>query len=540
MTGGAARPEAGTQGGLTVFDVLITGGQVIDGSGNVSFLAAVGISGDTVSVLRGNVSNVEAERVINATNRVVCPGFIDFHAHSGLVILDQPRHEPKVHQGVTTEVIGVDGNSYAPFRNQDDLERFIKLNSGLDGDPPLSGRWSTVEQYLALFDTKVAVNICYLLGNSPLRIAAVGWDERPANAAEQADMRALLREAMEEGAWGLSTGLDYPPGSYADTAELVGLSTEAARLGGIYHTHVRYRLGDRFLDPFREAIEIGRRSGIPAHITHFYQRLSSTGSATDMLSLVEAARDEGLDVTFDSYPYVYSSTRLLIMFPDWVHDGGPDQLCDALRSPDARARLRSEVEPRGGSWQDIWLTYFKQPHNHVYEGRSVAEVAAMRDQHPVDALCDLLVEEDLQTSYTALSGDASSLPKFIAHPLSMVGSDAVLVGEFPSPRTYGCFPLILGKFARDEGELSLPQAIRKMTSFPAQRLGLSNRGLLRDGFKADVVVFDPLRVGAPATRAQPKQLPVGIDYVIVNGTVVVDAGQHTGALPGRALRRGHL
>jgi N-acyl-D-amino-acid deacylase len=303
---------------------------------------------------------------------------------------------------------------------------------------------------------------------------------------------------------------------------------------------VRYRLGDRFLDPFREAIEIGRRSGIPAHITHFYQRLSSTGSATDMLSLVEAARDEGLDVTFDSYPYVYSSTRLLIMFPDWVHDGGPERLCDALRSSDARARLRSEVEPRGGSWQDIWLTYFKQPHNHVYEGRSVAEVAAMRDQHPVDALCDLLVEEDLQTSYTALSGDASSLPKFIAHPLSMVGSDAVLVGEFPSPRTYGCFPLILGKFARDEGELSLPQAIRKMTSFPAQRLGLSNRGLLRDGFKADVVVFDPLRVGAPATRAQPKQLPVGIDYVIVNGTAVVDAGQHTGALPGRALRRGQL
>jgi N-acyl-D-amino-acid deacylase len=226
------------------------------------------------------------------------------------------------------------------------------------------------------------------------------------------------------------------------------------------------------------------------------------------------------------------------MFPDWAHDGGPESLKAALRAPEARERLRSDVAPRGGSWQDIWLTYFKQPHNHGYEGRSVAEIAAMRDQHPVDALCDLLLEEDLQTSYTALSGDAMSLARFVAHPLSMVGSDAVLLGEFPSPRTYGCFPVILSKFVRDERELTLPQAIRKMTSFPAQRLGLSGRGLLREGCKADVVIFDPLRIGAPATRAQPKLLAVGIDYVLVNGALVVDAGRHTGVLAGRALRRG--
>jgi N-acyl-D-amino-acid deacylase len=184
------------------------------------------------------------------------------------------------------------------------------------------------------------------------------------------------------------------------------------------------------------------------------------------------------------------------------------------------------------------LTYFKQSHNHRYEGRSVAEIAAMRDQHPVDALCDLLVDEDLQTSYVSLSGDGSTLPSFLAHPQSMVGSDAVLLGEFPSPRTYGCFPVILGKFARDERVLTLPQAIRKMTSFPAQRLGLSNRGLLRDGFKADIVVFDPVTVGAPATRGQPKQFATGIDYVFVNGTPVIDQAHHTGALPGRAIRRG--
>src|SRR5919201_6753293 len=218
-----------------MLDVLITDGQIIDGSGNVGFRGAVGIEADTVHILRGDISAVHARRRIDASGRIVCPGFIDFHAHSGLVILAEPRHEPKIHQGVTTEVIGVDGNSYAPFRSDEDLNRFIELNSGLDGNPPLAHRWSTVEQYLRLFDQRVAVNICYLVGNSPFRIAAVGWHERPATSAEQADMRALLREAMEEGAWGLSTGLDYPPGSYADTAELVALSTEAARLGGIYH-----------------------------------------------------------------------------------------------------------------------------------------------------------------------------------------------------------------------------------------------------------------------------------------------------------------
>ena len=521
-----------------MFDVLIFGGQIIDGSGNVGFPGSVGISGERVTILRGDVSTVDAGRRIDASGRVVCPGFIDFHAHSGLMILAEPHHTPKVHQGVTTEVIGVDGNSYAPFREEADRRRFIELNSGLDGNPPLPSGWSSVEQYLALFDRRVAVNICYLVGNSPLRIAAVGWDERPATRDELADMRALLREAMEEGAWGLSTGLDYPPGSYADTAELVHLSEEAARLGGIYHSHVRYRLGDRFLDPFREALDIGRRSGIGCHITHFYQRLYTPGSATDMLGLVERARDEGVDVTFDSYPYVYSSTRLLIMFPDWVHNGGPDRVRAALSSPQDRERLRSEVRPRGQSWGDIWLTYFKQPANHLYEGRTVEEVALMRGQHPVDA-CATCCWKKTCRPRTPRS-PATRRPCRSSWRIRCRWSAATRCcwATFPSPRTYGCFPIILGKFARDEGVLSLPAAIRKMTSFPAQRLGLSARGLLRDGCVADVVVFDPRTVSAPATRADPKQLAVGIEHVFVNGTPVIDSGVHTAALPGRALRRG--
>jgi len=521
-----------------MLDLLIRDGMIIDGTGNPGFYGAVGVEGEQVRILRGDLSGVEAARVIDAKGQIVCPGFIDMHAHSGLVLLAEPHHEPKVRQGVTTELIGVDGNSYAPFKSRQDFLRFVELNSGLDGNPPLPGQWSTVDQYLSMFTDHVAVNVAYILGNSPVRICAMGWDDRPASAAELADMRAILREGMEEGAFGLSTGLDYPPGSYADTAELVQLSREAERLGGIYHTHVRYSLGDRFLDPFKEALEIGRRSGIPIHITHFYQRTTSAGGAERMLGLVEDGRDEGLDVTFDSYPYQYSSTRLLIIIPQWAHDGGPERLKDVLRSSEARDRIRQEMGPRAASWQDMWLTYFKRPENHRFEGRSIAEVAEMTGKDVVDALCDLLLSEDLQTSYVSAGANMATLPKFVSHPLSMVGSDAVLLGDYPSPRTYGTFPIILAEYTREERFMDLPNAIRKMTSFPAQRLGLPDRGLLRDGFKADIVVFDAKRVKAPATRTQPKQFPIGIEYVVVNGKVVVDKGRHTGVMAGRALRRG--
>jgi N-acyl-D-amino-acid deacylase len=248
----------------------------------------------------------------------------------------------------------------------------------------------------------------------------------------------------------MSTGLDYPPGSYADTAELTELSREAARLGGIYHTHVRYSLGDRFLDPFREALDIGRGSDIPVHITHFYHRTTSPGSAGRMLGLVEDARDAGLDVTFDSYPYNLSSTRLTILLPQWTHDGGYARLMEVLRDQKLRTRLRSEMGPRASSWGDMWLTNFRKPANHRFEGRSILQVADLLDKDPIDVVCDLLVEEDLETCYVSAGGNLATLPKFVSHPLSMVGSDAVLIGDYPSPRTYGCFPVILAEFVREE------------------------------------------------------------------------------------------
>ena len=496
------------------------------------------VEGGTVSVLRGDVSGVDAERVMDATGRVACPGFMDLHAHSALMVLANPLHEPKVFQGITTELIGIDGNSYAPMPSHKDLTDAIRLNSGLEGAPPLKQRWLSVGEYLDCFDGKVSCNIAYVMGNSAVRVTAMGWDDRPATGNEVGRMRDIVRLGMEEGAFGISTGLNYPPVSYADTAELVELSTDPNRLGGTYHTHVRYPLGDQFLDPYREALNIGRRSGIPIHIRHLFQRLPIVGSAQDMMGLVDGARAEGLDVTFDTFPSAYGGTQLIAIFPEWAHSGGPDALVDIIRSPEGRKELAKSLAPRAATWHDVWLTYFKQPHNRRWEGRSVADFLEVSGKSDIDALRDLLIEEDLQTSYAANQNNLVTMPAFLRHPLCMVGTDGLLLGDHPAPRTYAGFPYILGSLVREEGILSLTDAIRKMTSAPAQRLGLRDRGTLGNGASADIVVFDPATVGSPATIHEPRQFPTGIDYVIVNGRIAVDHGEHSGTLAGRALRRG--
>ncbi len=523
-----------------MLDLLIRNGLIIDGTGSPGYYGAVGVQGDTLHILRGDVSQVEAGRVIDARDHVVSPGFIDMHSHGGMTILKEPRHEPKVRQGITTELIGIDGNSVAPFKTQEDLHRFIELDSGLNDVPPMPAQWSSVAEYLSIYDNKVAVNIAYILGNSPVRIWSVGWNDRPATGSELEDMKSVVREAMEEGACGLSTGLDYPPGAYADTNELIELSKVAAEMGGFYHTHTRASLGRQgLLAPWEEALEIGRGSDIPVHLTHYRQRAPGVGSHLDFIGLVENARDEGMDVTFDCYPYVYGSTRSIISIPNWAKDGGPERLKEALRSPADRARIKEEMLANPsvlGSIGDGWLTNFQKPHNVQYEGHTVAEIARMRGQDELDTFFDLLVDDGLGVCTVAVATNPQTLPDFVAHPCGMVGSDAILLGEYPSPRTYGCFPVILAEFVRSEKQLKLPEAIRKMTSFPAQRLGLRNRGLLRDGMKADIVVFNPETVKAPATRERPKQFAQGIPYVIVNGRPVIDNGEHTGATPGMALR----
>ena len=519
-------------------EILISGGTIVDGSGEPGRPGSLAVEDGRLRMVSGEQPT--AERVIDATGMIVAPGFIDLHSHSGLEILAEPRHEPKVRQGVTTEVIGVDGLSYAPLQ-PDDLLQLVEMNAGLDGRPEIGYDWSSVASYLGRLDRRTSVNLAMFVGNSALRIGAIGWEDRPADDRSIADMRAALREAMQEGAFGVSSGLDYPPGAYATTDELAELTNEAARHGGFYHTHVRYPLGDRYLDPFREAIEIGRRGEGGVHLTHFYHRQTYPGGPGPMLALVDEARAAGTDVTFDTYPYEWASTRLLIQLPIWVQSGGPGALRERLAERAVRDRLRAEMGPSYTSpagWADVRLGAFVTDANASFEGRTLADVMHDRGVDAVDAICDLLLAEDLRVNQVTSGPWGETLPDFVRHPVGMFGSDSTFVGSKPSPRTYGSFPRVLGEFVREQRHLSLEEAVRKMTSAPASRLGLSDRGLLRDGLAADVVVFDPLRVRSLATYDDPRRFPQGIEHVIVNGQLVIDGGAHTGALPGRALRHG--
>ena len=525
-------------------DLLIRGGTLVDGSGAPGRPGGLVVSGDRIRILGPDDEPPPVERVIDATGLVVAPGFIDLHSHSGLWLLHEPTHEPKVRQGVTTEVIGVDGLSYAPLTDPADLAALVTMNAGLDGRPDVALDWDTVASYLGRFDGGVAVNVALLIGNSALRLCVLGWDDGPADHMAMADMRGMLREGMAEGAFGLSSGLDYPPGAYASTEELADLTAAAAREGGFYHTHVRYDLGDRYLDPFREALAIGEMAHGPVHLTHFYHRQNYPGGHEAMLALVDDARAEGKDVTFDTYPYEWASTRLLIQLPQWVQAGGPEALKARLADAATRQRLREEMtrhDPLHGApltWADVRLGAFHSEANQRWEGHTLEDVSRETDRDPIETLCDLLLDEDLRLNQVTPGPWSETLPHFVTHPVGMVGTDSTFIGLKPSPRTYGSYPRVLGQFVRDERRLSLEEAVRKMTSAPAARLGLRDRGLLRDGYVADVVLIDPARVRSNATYDDPRQFPEGIDFVMVNGELVVDGGRHTGALPGRALHHG--
>ena len=525
-----------------MLDLLIINGLIIDGSGSPGFFAAVLVEGERVTIQRGDVSHLEADRTIDAAGYVVCPGFVDLHSHAGLTILGEPHHDPKVRQGVTTELVGIDGISHAPFKSREELERYIWLDSGLNGYPPLPADWLTVAGLLDKYDNSVAINMAYILGNSPARIWSVGWNDAPASDSQINDMKSVIRESMEEGAWGISTGLDYPPGSFASTDELIELSKTVQSMGGFYHTHTRASLKSKgTYEPWNEAVEIGRRSGIPIHLTHYRQPSQGEGSHNEYLGLVENGRDEGIDVTFDCYTYPYSGTSATIHIPSWAKEDGPEQLMFALSSPDNRKKMKKEIRSReriDATWRERWLHNFRQPQNVKYEGKSLREISEIRGEDPEEVLFDLLFEEKLGVSEVGTGTNAQTLPAFVSHPYGMIASDAILFGEMPNPRTYGCFPVVLSEFVRAEKHLKLPEAIRKMTSFPAQRLGLKDRGLIKEGYKADLVIFDPETVRVDATREDPKHYPVGIDYVIVNGEIVIENGVNTGFTPGRSLIRG--
>ncbi len=515
-----------------MFDLFLRNGRIIDGSGQTWFHGGVGVTGDTVTIVRSGEADVEAGRVIDVNGSVVCPGFIDMHSHSDLVLLSNPRHEVKLRQGVTTELMGMDGLSYAPS-SPGKLEQLLYYLAAVNGMPPEGVRWGSVREYLDLFEGRVACNVAFMAPHAAIRVEAMGWDDRLPTGPELARMRELARQAMQDGAFGFATGLTYPPGAYSDTNELVAVSQAIADLGGMYMTHARYTLGDRLLDPFREAIEIGRRAGVPVHISHYHNPVDGMGQ--QMVGLVDEGRNSGVDVTFDQYPYAAASTVLHSLLPYWVHSGGPSALLGRIRQQAVRDEIGDAVEPMWGLTLDHYI-FANVPRNKEWEGRSLGDLARYQGKRMVDAICDMLIEEDLEVSFVARTGNPDNIRTIVRHPAQMVGSDGIMTGDWPNPRTYGTFPYVLGQFCREEGLFRLEDAVRRMTSAPAQRLGLQDRGILRDGMKADIVVFNPDTVRANATFEEPKQFPDGISHVLVNGQMVVDNGSHTGALPGRALR----
>jgi N-acyl-D-amino-acid deacylase len=525
-------------------DLLLRGGSVIDGAGNPAVAADVAVSHGRVAAV-GRLDGLTARRVLELDGLTVSPGFVDMHAHSDLQILAEPEHLAKVAQGITTEVLGQDGLSYAPTTDAT-LEVLRAQLSGWNDDPPgFDWDWRSVGEYLDRLDQGITVNAAYLVPHGTVRMMVVGDEDRPATEVELEEMKRLVARGMEEGAVGLSAGLTYTPGMYASEEELVALCRVVARYGGYYCPHHR-NYGGRALEGYAECFRIARAAKVPLHLTHAHLGFpQNRGRAGELLAMVDEAAAEGIEVTLDTYPYLAGSTYLHAILPAWVQEGGADAAVARLRDAELREQIRVEIEETGHpayhevptDWSTVVVTGVREETNRRAVGRSVAEVAAAENRRPIDLYCELLADDQLGATCVHHIGNEDNVRAIMAHPSHTGGSDGILVGDRPHPRAWGTFPRYLGQYARELGVLRLEDAVRKFTSLPAQRLGLWDRGLVRPGHAADLVVFDRDRVDEVGTYEDPRHTPTGLPYVIVNGQVVIDEGQHTGARAGRALRR---
>ncbi|MBU1694050.1 MAG: D-aminoacylase [Verrucomicrobia bacterium] len=523
-----------------IFDVVIRGGRLFDGSGAPPRSVDVGICGDRIESI-GDLAGVEAARVIFAIGRSVCPGFIDVHSHSDTYLLLEPSAPSKVFQGVTTEVVGNCGASAAPR-----LDRYLMPSDWRAMKYP--GTWRTVAEYRALLEqVKPAVNVILLIGHNALRASVMGYDERAANPDELKGMSDLLAQSLDEGGAGLSTGLIYSPGMFAAPAEIVELVRGVAARGKIYTSHMRSE-GKRLLEALDETIGVGRETGVRVQVSHLKTSGRANWGLVDAaLERVRSARAQGLDVAADRYPYTAACTELDVILPAWASGGGRDEVLKRLHKPATRARLRDELsEARDAAyWESLRIGSTWHPDNARFKGRLMPEVARELGLEPVDAALHLMDTDELHTSGIFFGMSEPNMWKILAEPYVMIGSDASLRAptgplskDHPHPRAYGTFPRFL-RAALDGRTVSLPEAIRKMTSLPARQFNLKDRGEIAPGRKADLVVFDPDGVGDTATYEHPHQLARGIDAVLVNGVPVLSGGALTGERPGLFLEPGN-
>lgn len=523
-------------------DLLIIGARVIDGSGSPWFWADVAVDGEQIAAL-GRLAGVAARCTIRAEGRVLCPGFIDMHTHSDLQALVEPTHASKLYQGVTTDVIGHDGLGLAPVtpETRDILQEQLAAWNGL---PDYDRDWTTLTQYLDRFDGGSAVNVATFASQGTVRMAVMGMDNRQPSADEMARMKAIIDQCMREGAIGLSTGLTYTPGMYADDNELVELCEVIRPFQGFYCPHHR-NYGSEALTGYWDSIEIGRRAGVPVHLTHCHLSFDiNRGRVGELIAMIDRARAEGVEVTLDAYPYLAGQTYLHAFLPSWAHEGGVEAALSRLRAPETRARLQHEMEVVGADgmqgvplgWDMIAIGGILGDHDPAIIGMSLPEAAARAGKPPFDFFADLLLETRLGVSGLAFFGIEEHVQAIMQHPAHVVGSDGILVGGQPHPRGWGAHARFLSHYVRDLGLLSWEEGIRKLTSAPARRIGSLDRGLIRPGFKADLTLFDPDSLRATATYENPRALAEGVSDVIVNGTPALADGQPTGATPGRALR----
>lgn len=522
------------------FDILIKNGTVVDGLSDKAWKADVGIVGERIQAI-GDLGSTQARTIIDAMGKAVTPGFIDIHSHTDAIeLLINPKGESKIRQGVTLEVSGNCGGSSFPYKKEisEDEKRFSK-RYGLERD------WVDLAGYLARVQkTGMAFNYITLVGQGTIRDYVMNEDRRKPTAPELELMQKLMAEAMEQGAFGLSSGLEYTPSGFASTEEVVELCRVAAKYGGFYATHVRSE--DSFvIEAVAEAIYIAEKAGLPLQISHFKSCGTINWWKMPMLfDLVEAAAKRGVAVTADRYPYTAFSTGLSVYYPQWALAGGNEAFVKRLQDQAERSKLREEtmLKLEGTPWENILLTGLDEDENQHFIGKTIQQAADGLGQDAYEFACDLLIKEKGGVGIVGFAMSEEQTEETLKHPLVMLCSDGSALAPYgplhqgkPHPRNYGTFPRFLGLYVRDRKALTLPQAVKKMTSMPAAKLGLKDRGTLKHGNFADIVVFDPATVADKATYTDPEQYSTGIDYVIVNGQVVIDHDNHTGALPGKVL-----
>ncbi|HSE64187.1 MAG TPA: D-aminoacylase [Thermoanaerobaculia bacterium] len=524
------------------FDLIFAGGRVVDGTGAPWVRADVGISGDRIAAV-GNLSGAAAKRRIDATNLVVAPGFIDMLGQSEYNVLVDNRAASKITQGITTEITG-EGRSIAPTN-----ARMIADNRDVYTRYGVTPDWTTLAGYWKAFErARPALNLGTFVGAGGVRDLVIGKEERPATPGELAAMEAAVAQAMEEGAFGLSTSLAYVPDRFASTEEIIALAKVAARYGGTYVTHQRDE-GDGIDASLDEVFRIAREAKIPAQIYHLKTAgTRNWGRMPAVLARIESARAEGLDVSANQYPWAASSNNLDASLPLWVREGGREKLLERLRDPATRARARADFPKDNPDWSvepgsRILITRTLNPALKRYEGRTIAEIAKSESKDPLDVLMDIVIADRANTGRVTFSMSEDDVRTALAHPLVSMGTDSgakaedgIFSEERSHPRAWASTARILGKYVRDEKVLTLEEAIRKMTSLPASRMELADRGILRPGMAADVVAFDPATVRDRSNYADPIHYSAGIPYVCVNGQLVVDGGRITDARPGRALK----